>query len=305
MTDASAETRYRTADVPVRGGDLRVGVWDPVSPSAGGGAAPTVVAIHGVTASHRSWAAVAARLTGYRVLAPDLRGRGRSRGLPAPYGMAGHADDIAALLDFFGIERAIVVGHSMGGFVAAAMQYRYPERVRSLVLVDGGLPLPQPAGVSPEELTTARLGLAKQRLSMTFPDRESYRRLWREHPAFAGTWTAAVADYVDYDLVGEAPNLRASTPYEAMAQDSADLQNSADWLIPTLQQLPASTRFLRAERGMADEPVGLYAPDWAAQWQAQLPAVAARDVLGVNHYTILFADDGVAAVVDAVQAAAE
>lgn len=86
-----------------------------------------------------------------------------------------------------------------------------------------------------------------------------------------------------------------------MAQDSDDLQNSGDWLIDALQGLPPSTPFIRAERGMADEPVGLYPPDWTAGWQAQLSAVTRRDVLGVNHYTILFRDQGVSAVVAAVE----
>jgi hypothetical protein len=47
---------------------------------------------------------------------------------------------------------------------------------------------------------------------------------------------------------------------------------------------------------------GLYPPDWAAQWQQQLPNVDVRDVPGVNHYTILFSDTGAAAVQAAVRA---
>ena len=173
---------YRAIDVPVRGGDLRVGIWEPAQNADPEVA--TVVFIHGVTASHRAWVTVADRLPDVRIVAPDLRGRGRSNGLPGPYGLAQHADDIAATLEFLGIPDAVVVGHSMGGFVAAAFNARHPDRVRSLVLVDGGLPLAGPVD----------LGLAARRLTMTFPDHESYRELWKSHPAFAADWGDAVRD---------------------------------------------------------------------------------------------------------------
>ena len=64
MTD-----RYRTHDVPVAGGTLRVGVWEADAPDA-----PTALLVHGITASHRSWQRLAALLPGVRLVAPDLRG---------------------------------------------------------------------------------------------------------------------------------------------------------------------------------------------------------------------------------------
>ncbi len=208
----STKERYRTVDVPVRGGDLRLGVWEPVD-GADDDPAPTVVAVHGVTASHRCWSTVAERLPEMRVIAPDLRGRGRSRDLPGPYGMAQHAADVAAALDHLELDSAGFVGHSMGAFMVVAMSALQPDRVGPVVLVDGGLPLPVPEGLTPDQVTTAILGPAKQRLSMTFPDRETYRDFFRAHPAFAGEWSDAVADYVDYDLVGEPPELQAATRY--------------------------------------------------------------------------------------------
>ena len=90
--------RYRTVDVPVRGGDLRVGIWEPTG-DASEPAGPPVLAVHGITASHRAWVSVAARLPGARIIAPDLRGRGRSNQLPGPFGITGHADDLARVLD--------------------------------------------------------------------------------------------------------------------------------------------------------------------------------------------------------------
>ena len=153
----------------MRGGDLRVGVWDAVGSTDENAAAPTVIAVHGITASHRCWPTVAAALPEFRVIAPDLRGRGRSRDLPGPYGMAQHTDDIAAVMDHLEVPRAVILGHSMGGFVTVAMHARHPDRVSAVVLADGGLPFEVPAGMSRDDYVDAVLGLVKQRLSMTFP----------------------------------------------------------------------------------------------------------------------------------------
>lgn len=289
--------RYRALDVPVRGGALRVGIWESITAAT----APTVIAVHGITASHRCWSTVAGRLPDVRIVAPDLRGRGRSAALPGPYGMAGHADDIAATMDALDLPTATVVGHSMGGFVAVALNSRHRDRVRSLVLVDGGLPLPPgPPGMSDEERSTALLGPAKARLSMTFPDRQSYQDFFRAHPAFTGSWTAAVADYVDYDLTGEPGNLRPATPVAALAADSADL--SGGWLEPALADVPHGTPVLRAPRGLQGEEPGMYPPEWVAAVRERHQGLDVRDVRGVNHYTILFSAPGAAAVAAAVRA---
>lgn len=284
----SNEQVYRAVDVPVRGGDLRVGVWEPVDPPEGDLA--TVVFIHGVTASHRAWVTVANRLSDVRVIAPDLRGRGRSNSLPGPYGLAQHADDLAAAMEFLGIENAVVVGHSMGGFVAAAFNARHPDRVRSLILVDGGLPLAAPVD----------LGLAARRLTMTFPDYESYRELWKSHPAFAADWGDAVRDYADYDLDGEHGAFRPSTVVAALEQDSVD-QLDEELVLAALRQVPAGTPFLRAPRGFINDEPGLYPTGWVERIRQQIPALDIREIPDVNHYTIVMNESGAAAVISAIR----
>jgi len=73
---------------------------------------PDVVAVHGITSSSRAWLAVARALAGRATLnAVDLRGRGASRALPGPYGMATHTADLAVVLDALGLERAVLAGH--------------------------------------------------------------------------------------------------------------------------------------------------------------------------------------------------
>ncbi|GGM15266.1 alpha/beta hydrolase [Promicromonospora citrea] len=305
QVEAAGSHTYATHDVPVAGGTLRVGVWEPVGPLAtgpDGAPLPSVVLVHGITASHRAWPAVVAALAGRRVVAPDLRGRGRSNHLPGPYGMAAHADDVAAVVRALAGGPAVVVGHSMGGFVSLVLTHRHPGLVARLVLVDGGLPIPLPPGVpadaTPEELVGALLGPALERLGQTFAGPQAYREFWRAHPAFA-RWSPVVEQYVDYDLTAEG---RPATSADAVAADSVDsargeaLPAALAWAAEN--DLPVT--FLRAPRGLLDQPGGMYPADAVAAWERHLPRLAARDVPDVNHYTIIMAEPGVSAVAAAV-----
>lgn len=294
---AGDDGRYRTADVPVEGGSLRVGIWDPAS---GGEPALTVLAIHGITASHMAWVAFAEAMPEAQIIAPDLRGRARSNALPGPFGMRTHAQDVAAVLRALaGPEPVVVVGHSMGAFVTMALAGKHPELVASMVLVDGGLPLELPEGISGEDVMNSVLGPAAARLSMTFESRAAYRDFWRKHPAFQD-WNEAIAAYVDYDLEGEEPVLRPSSNIEAIAADAGDLSIGAV-VEQVLASPPGPISFLRAPRGLLNEERALYTPEYLQQWIASAPAIRAEDVEDVNHYTVIMSDAGVQRVAAAAR----
>ncbi|MFZ5920916.1 MAG: alpha/beta fold hydrolase [Chloroflexota bacterium] len=72
----------------------------------------------------------------YRLLQYDCRGQGGSGHPEGPYSMELHADDLAALLEALGVDKAHVAGISYGGEVAQAFALKYPEKTRSLVLAD-------------------------------------------------------------------------------------------------------------------------------------------------------------------------
>lgn len=94
-----------------------------------------VVLIHGFPLAKEIWNAqipVLART--HRVVAMDLRGMGRSSVPDGPYLMETLAGDVAAVLDHLGIDRATIVGHSLGGYVALAFARMYVERVERLAL---------------------------------------------------------------------------------------------------------------------------------------------------------------------------
>ncbi len=276
---------YRTMRVPVDGGELTVGVW--------GDDGPIVLAVHGVTASHLAWAAVAEHVTGYRLVAVDLRGRGDSGTLPGPYGLARHAADCVAALDALGAtEPVVVAGHSMGGFVSVVLADLYPERVSRLVLVDGGPPLPRPDG-DPVETLKATIGPAAERLEMRFASRADYLDYWRPHPALS-EWTPAMETYLSYDLTGTEPELRSKVSLDAVREDSIDILTGTA-LSDGWQRLRHDAVFLRAARGLLDQPTPLY-PDPAAV-AARLPVQTLPDT---NHYTILLSEPGAGVIAAAL-----
>jgi len=95
-----------------------------------------VLFLHGFPHNRAFWAPQIGALTGSaRCIAPDLRGFGETPPAP-PYSMDQYADDAVALLDALGIERAVIAGLSMGGYVAFAIWRRHRHRVRALVLAD-------------------------------------------------------------------------------------------------------------------------------------------------------------------------
>jgi pimeloyl-ACP methyl ester carboxylesterase len=213
--------------------------------------------------------------------------------------MARHAADLEAVCQALELPRAVVVGHSMGGFVAVVAAYLYPERFSAVLLIDGGLPLAIPSGASKEDLLEA-LGPAVQRLSMAFPDRAAYQEFWKQHPAFAaGRWSQAVADYVDYDLTGTEPELRPSTSFEAVRQDALD-QYDGGVVQTALAELRQPVSLLTAPRGFLNQTPGLYSHGEIERWRRELSAMTVREVPDVNHYTIVMGASGAGAVAEEV-----
>jgi pimeloyl-ACP methyl ester carboxylesterase len=103
------------------------------------GSGPTVVVIHGMINSSRHWEDVALRLSDrYRVVAPDLLGHGDSATPRGDYSLGAHAASIRDLLAVIGVERATIVGHSLGGGVAMQFFYQFPQRTERLALISSG-----------------------------------------------------------------------------------------------------------------------------------------------------------------------
>lgn len=103
------------------------------------GEGPAILFIHGLLGSAQGWAHLVDELEeDFRVIAPDLFGHGGSAKPIGDYSVAGHAATLRDLLDHLGIEKATLVGHSLGGGISLEFTYLFPERVERLVLVSSG-----------------------------------------------------------------------------------------------------------------------------------------------------------------------
>jgi lipase len=272
--------------VPVQGGELAVFQY-------GNGDGTPVLLIHGVTSSNRAFQLFADALIarGKAPFAVDLRGRGDSNSLQGPFGMRNHAADMATVINHFGWNRPDVIGHSMGGFVAAALVGLYPDAVGEVVFADGGLPLPMPPGMTVEQIMPFVLGPAMTRLAMEFENKEAYRNYWKPQAAFAKGWSSVLDEYVDYDLRGSEPHMKAATNPQAVEDDSRDLFGD-DLIVKSLQGLRKQSLFIKAERGLQNEEGGLYPMPVLDAVLPAYPMLTLELLPDCNHYDMFLEATG-------------
>ncbi|ADU48430.1 alpha/beta hydrolase [Intrasporangium calvum] len=274
--------------------------------------APVIVAVHGITANGLSWRRVADEVGrrhgpgSIRFLAPDLRGRGGSRRVPAPYGLAAHVKDLTSIASVFGAA-PLLVGHSMGAFVAALALATHPERFSAAVLVDGGLAFPAPPDLDIDAALTAVIGPAMDRLAMRFDGLEDYLAFWEHHPslgpALRGAAGDAVREYLSHDLVEDeagSGRWRSSCVLEAVRVDGADVLADpvTHGAVRRADDLGRPVELVWAHRGLLNEPQGLY--DEGRLAALDLPPGVRVTAVDANHYDVILDEPGVTAVVDAI-----
>ena len=284
--------------VPVKGGNLALYRFGNNEPTANH---LPILLIHGVTSSNRVFQLFAKSLVerGFVPYAVDLRGRGESNTLPGPFGMKSHARDMADVIKFLGAESIEVIGHSMGAFVAVALQGTEPKLVKRLTLVDGGIPLPLPPGMTVAQVMPYVLGPAMTRLAMTFESVDAYRDYWKPQAAFIKGWSPVLDEYIEYDLQGEAPNLKARTNPKAVEEDSEDLFVN-NLIEKTLENLSEEVLLIRAVRGLQNEEGGLYPEPVLAAVLPKWPKIKVHTIADTNHYDILLEETGAEAVAELI-----
>jgi YbgC/YbaW family acyl-CoA thioester hydrolase len=119
------------------------------------GDGPAVLFIHGYPFDHTIWTHQVAALEGWCRIAPDLRGMGQSDAPDLGYNMETYASDLVELLDLLGARDAVLVGLSMGGYIAFEFLRRWRQRVRALVLLDTRAEADTPEARSGREAATA------------------------------------------------------------------------------------------------------------------------------------------------------
>lgn len=273
-------------------GEVELAVW-----RAGTGDEP-LICIHGITAQHRSFNALAQHLGDeHELVGIDLRGRGDSDKPESGYGLEAHASDVMRVLDHLGLESAVLAGHSMGGFVGLQAALAYPERVRALVLLDGGWPRPE---VSEEEMTEeqkeeleeARQGLqrAYSRLDMVFESPDDYLNFWFPDQGLTmEDLPPELADYYRYDLGEVEGGYQPKASLDAVGEDSPQISSSA----PTADQMRGvncPVALIRPTEGFLPGSSPLISDAARAQMGDVLDLRSDTVLEGANHYTMLWGE---------------
>ena len=261
------------ARVSVGSVSLAVAEWP--GPAKG----PAIVCIHGLTANHTCWASVADVLSpAHRLIAYDLRGRGESDKPDKGYSLAVHGDDLEGLLDHFGLEKAVLIGHSLGAHIAVRFAATRPQRVAKLVLVDGGL------DVRHEVIESLRPAI--NRLGVEFPSLDMFMGFVRALPMFEGRWNDYLERYFRYD-VEELPagTVRAKAARLAIEEEIANLERERLWV--DHHQIKAPTLIFRAPDGLLTPTDCLMTQEEAEAMAHAIPRSKLVVVPGTNHYTVL------------------
>jgi len=269
------------------------------------GRGKSVIGIHGLTASYLNFIGIAERLNGRRPLfALDLRGRGNSDKPEAPYGMAQHAKDVAAAMKTLGLERCVIVGHSMGAFVATALAAQNPELVGGVIMIDGGYVPDLPVGVDPDQMLDATLAHRIGQLRQTYESRECYRDFWRNQPSFSQEeWNPWFESFFDYEVgdVEENGSMRVK-PKASDAGVRVDVAEAfkTDEITGRLKSLRVPTMLLRAEYGMVSGQPPFFPDAVMDAFRKNVPGMKEEVLSGTTHYTIVLGESGASRVADLI-----
>jgi lipase len=262
---------------------------------AGEGPDP-VVCLHGITAQHRAFNA-AARYLGpsLGLVGVDLRGRGDSDKPESGYSLEAHAADVVRVLDHLGLQSAVLAGHSMGAFVALKTALLFPERVRALVLLDGGWPRVEspPREMTEEEKQDASAleeGLARafKRLDMTFESPEAYLDFWfPDQNLRMEDLPPDLADYYLYDL-GEIENGYNPKASRVAAEEDSPSVSSTSPTAEEMRGVACPVALVRASQGFFPGSDPLISDETRDVMAESLDIRTEILLEGANHYTMLW-----------------
>jgi lipase len=285
-------TREARGRISGDGVELAFGYWP--------GRGVPVIAIHGLTATYISYIGVAERLAGRRPLfAVDLRGRGDSDKPDGPYGMAQHARDVAASMKTLGLGPCVIVGHSMGAFVATALAEQNPELVSGIIMIDGGYVPDLPVGVDATQMLDATLALRISQLSRTYDSRAAFLDFWRTQPNFPPEdWNSWMEAFLNNEVSGDT-TVKPKASGEAVRVDVAEAFKR-DEIIARLKSLHVPVLLLRAERGLEPKQPPIYPDAMMPLFRECIPEMKEEMISGTTHFTITLGKRGASRVADLI-----
>jgi 3-oxoadipate enol-lactonase len=207
------------------------------------GKGPAVVLVHGGLVDSRLWNDQMKEFAKHhRVVRYDLRGFGRSAAAPQPFS---HIEDLRALMDFLKIERATVVGLSLGGIIAADFALEHPERIDRLVLVGAGLrgDKQPPDKDAIKAYEAASKGIAEEFVNVTMksglyatvregtPAYTRLRQMLLENFKAVSTFAPGFLKYPAQPTIERLGQIKAATLVIIGGEDAQSLKNVAGTLV--------------------------------------------------------------------------
>ncbi|WP_231383756.1 alpha/beta fold hydrolase [Rhodococcus sp. 114MFTsu3.1] len=262
--------------VPVSGGSIAVETLS--------GTTEPILVVHGVSSQRTLWGWLHAEAPHLTLVAPDLRGRGDSVDVTGPSSLAQHAEDLDAVVDALGQEAVHVCGMSMGAFVSVEFAARYPSRVKSLVLVDGGVPVGPPAGLTQENVA-AVFGDRIARTQQHWNSVDDYIQfLVSTSLPLLDPADPLLRRYAEHDLVDGAVRLSA----DAVVADATDVFFGRS----KFEELTVPIRFLHAQWSVGADSPPMYSP----QSIEAVDLTSVRPLTGLDHAGTIMTSVGAAAV---------
>jgi pimeloyl-ACP methyl ester carboxylesterase len=182
IDDRSEYDQYATV------GGLRTHYLDYPGPE------PAIILLHGLSANANEFGGLIDEglAERHRVIAPDLRGRGRSGKPDSGYSMGAHASDVIALIDHLGLEKVVMGGHSFGALLSIYLAARYPERITRVIVIDAAIVF------HPDTEDLLKPSLA--RLARILPSADAYIDEVKQAAHVAGAWDSALEGYYRAEL---------------------------------------------------------------------------------------------------------
>lgn len=257
---------------------IQLAVWE--------GEGRHILCVHGLTANCRCWDVMASGLTpAHSILALDLRGRGLTDKPSTGYSLQHHRRDIYCLLNDLDLKQVILMGHSLGAYVALDFAAAFPDRAEKIVLVDGGGDLPQDQWDKIDLAIKPSLA----RLGQVFPSFEAYIENLKQVPVLQ-PWSQEIENYFRYESEEVEGGVRSRIHRDHILEEKQNVQQAA----PSgyYPKLNCPVLILRATDGILS-PDDLVLPEAVADSMISEIADARRvDIQGTNHYSILFQPNG-------------
>jgi len=247
------------------------------------GTGKPILCIHGITANCRCWDGMASVLApSHHMVAMDLRGRGQSDKPSSGYSMAHHIGDIHSLLDSLEIEKTVLMGHSLGAFIALAFGAQLPDRVDRIILMDG-------AGKLSEEQfdkVFEAIKPALDRLGKIHPSYKDYIDTMKSAP-YIHPWSDAIENYYRYELEEVSGGcVRTNIDPKHIQEESANVRKvEVEKLYPKIN---CQVLILRATQGLFGLDDLLLPEPVVEKMVRAIPRATRFDVEGTNHYGIVF-----------------